>query len=223
MSAAKPFTFGRLDKDNTVLLVVDHQIGLFQMVRDYQPDEYKNNILAHAALGKVFGLPTILTTSAENGPNGPLPREIIEMHPNAPLIKRNGEVNAWDNADFREAVKATGKKQVVMAGIVTDVCTTFLALSLISEGYTVYANAEASGAYSRRIADDANARMRAAGVQVVSMFAVACDLMRDWRNTPGALEMLPFFDRYLAGYGMLARGHHAAIEKGEVLPGEPDP
>jgi len=57
----------RLDKSNAVLLVVDHQIGLFQVVRDYQPDEYKNNILAHAALGKVFGIPTILTTSAEHG------------------------------------------------------------------------------------------------------------------------------------------------------------
>ena len=56
------------------------------------------------------------------GPNGPLPHEILEMHPGAPLIKRQGEVNAWDNADFRAAVKATGKKQVILAGIVTDVC-----------------------------------------------------------------------------------------------------
>ena len=57
------------------------------------------------------------------GPNGPLPKEIVEMHPNAPLIKRNGEVNAWDNKDFRAAVRATGKKQVILAGIVTDVRT----------------------------------------------------------------------------------------------------
>ena len=55
------------------------------------------------------------------GPNGPLPREIIELHPNAPHIKRNGEVNAWDNEEFRKAVKATGKKQIIIAGITTDV------------------------------------------------------------------------------------------------------
>ena len=55
------------------------------------------------------------------GPNGPLPKEIIDMHPKAPFIKRNGEVDAWDNADFKAAVKATGKKQVIMAGITTDV------------------------------------------------------------------------------------------------------
>ena len=55
------------------------------------------------------------------GPNGPLPREITAMHPNAPYIKRNGEVNAWDNEDFRNAVLATGKTQIIIAGITTDV------------------------------------------------------------------------------------------------------
>jgi len=134
------FKYERLDKNNAVLLVVDHQIGLFQMVRDYQPEQFRNSIFAHAAIGKVFNLPTILTTSAETGtsshfshnlnvldantttgPNGPLPKEIIAMHPNAPLIKRNGEVDAWDNQEFRDAVKATGKKQVIIGGITTDV------------------------------------------------------------------------------------------------------
>jgi hypothetical protein len=61
------FTFDRLNKSDAMLLVVDHQMGLFQLVRDYSPDEYKNNILAHAAIGKVFDLPTILTSSAEHG------------------------------------------------------------------------------------------------------------------------------------------------------------
>ena len=76
-----------------------------------------------------------------------------------------------------------------------QVCTAFLALSLIEEGYTVYANADASGALSERISSDANDRMRAAGVHVLSSFAVVCDLMRDWRNTPGSLELLPYFDK----------------------------
>ncbi|KIM37587.1 hypothetical protein M413DRAFT_421707 [Hebeloma cylindrosporum] len=219
-STGAKIKFERINKDDAMLLVVDHQVGLFQLVRDYQPEEFRNNILAHAALGKVFDLPTVLTSSAETGPNGPLPKEIVAMHPNAPLIKRNGEVNAWDNKDFRAAVRATGKKQVIMAGIVTDVCTAFLALSLIEEGYTVYANADASGCQSQRIADDANDRMRAAGVYVLSGFAVVADLMRDWRNTPGAAELLPYFDKYLPGYGYLARGHAAAVDRGTILPGE---
>jgi hypothetical protein len=67
-------------------------------------------------------------------------------------------------------------------------------LSLIEEGYTVWANVDASGTFNKRTADDANDRMRAAGVNVVSMFAITTDLMRDWRNTPGAPQLLPFYD-----------------------------
>ncbi|KAJ7088979.1 Isochorismatase hydrolase [Mycena epipterygia] len=214
------YEFVRINKNDSMLLVVDHQIGLFQLVRDFTAEEYRNNILAHAAAGKVFNLPTILTTSAETGPNGPLPKEIIEMHPNAPYIKRQDEVDAWDNADFRAAVKATGKSQVIMAGITTDVCTTFLALSLLQEGYTVFANADASGTFNPQVAANANARMRAAGVNVVSQFAVINDLMRDWRDTPGSLQILPYFDTYAAQYSYLARGHAAAVLNGTILPGE---
>ena len=74
-------------------------------------------------------------------------------------------------------------------------CTAFLALSLRDAGYTVFANSDASGTFDIKTAQDANDRMRAAGVQVLSMFAVSLELMRDWRHTPGAPEMLPFFDR----------------------------
>jgi nicotinamidase-related amidase len=117
------------------------------------------------------------------------------MHPNAPLIKRNGEVNAWDNADFRKAVEATGKKQLIIAGITTDVCIEFLALSLLEAGYTVYVNSEASGTFSERVAREALDRVRAAGAQVMSGFGITTDLMRDWRHSPGAAELMPYFDR----------------------------
>ncbi|MCJ1367413.1 hypothetical protein MMC16_006546 [Acarospora aff. strigata] len=212
--------FERLNKNDTVLLIVDLQVGLTNIVRDYAPTEFVSNMLAHASLGKLFGMPTILTTSAEQGPNGPLPKEITEMYPDAPYIRRQGEVDAWDNADFRAAVQATGKKQVIMAGITTDVCTTFLALSLRAEGYSVWANTEASGTTSERIASDANSRMAGAGVQLVSLFAIAMDLMRDWRNTRGAAELLPWLDRYYPVYGYVARAHGAATLNGTIQPGQ---
>ncbi|HBR91344.1 MAG TPA: hydrolase, partial [Acinetobacter nosocomialis] len=102
--------YARLDKDNAAVLLVDHQAGLLSLVRDIDPDKFKNNILALADAAKYFNLPTILTTSFENGPNGPLVPELKELFPDAPFIPRPGQINAWDNEDFVKAVKATGKK-----------------------------------------------------------------------------------------------------------------
>lgn len=84
-------------------------------------------MIAHASIGKLFDLPVVLSTSAENGPNGPLPKAILDMYPDAPLVKRQGEVDAWDNPEFRKAIEDTGKKQIIMAGITTDVCKSSLA------------------------------------------------------------------------------------------------
>ncbi|KUJ14177.1 Isochorismatase hydrolase [Mollisia scopiformis] len=220
VTSVQGFTFDRLNKSDAALLVVDHQIGLSQLVRDYGVVEFRNSILAHAAIGKLFDLPTILTTSADTGPNGALPKEIIEMHPTAPFIHRQGEVDAWDNPDFKAAVQATGKKQIILAGIVTEVCTSFLALSLIEEGYDVWANTEASGTFDSKLAADANRRMEDAGVHLIGMFGIVMDLMRDWRNTPGALEVLPFLDEYLPQYSLVARAHGYAVDNGTLIPGE---
>lgn len=128
--------------------------------------------------------------------------------------------SAWDNAEFQAAIKASGKKQIIVAGITTDVCTAFLALSLRAEGYSVFANVEASGTYTELVRDTANSRMEKAGVQLVSLFSIVCDLMRDWRSTPGAKEVLPFLDTYLPVYGMLARHHAAALDNGTYIPSE---
>ncbi|KAJ5661144.1 uncharacterized protein N7484_000516 [Penicillium longicatenatum] len=208
--------WNRLDKDNAALLVIDHEVGLSMLVRDYSTNDFRNNILAHAALGNVFNLPTVLTTSSDSGPNGLMLKEIMDMHPNATLVRRQGEVNAWDNKDFRAAVKALGKKQLIIGGIVTEVCTSFLALSLIDEGYEVYANTDASGTFDTRLAADANRRMEKAGVTLMGLFAIACDLMRDWRHTPGLTELLPFLDKYQFAYGLVARHHAGSIVNGTL-------
>ncbi len=142
------FKYNRLDKDNAAVLLVDHQTGLLSLVRDQDPDKFKNSVLALADLAKYFNLPTILTTSFEDGPNGPLVPELKETFPDAPFIARPGQINAWDNEEFVKAVKATGKKQLIIAGVVTEVCVAFPALSALEEGYEVFVITDASGTFN---------------------------------------------------------------------------
>ncbi|MBP9642389.1 MAG: hydrolase [Budvicia sp.] len=176
------FTYNRLNKDDVAVLFVDHQAGLLSLVRDFTPDEFKNNVLALADIAKFFNLPTILTTSFENGPNGPLVPELKEIFPDAPYFARPGQINAWDNADFVKAVKATGKKQLLIAGVVTEVCVAFPALSALEEGFEVFVVTDASGTFNPITRDAAWDRMSQAGAQLMSWFGVGCELHRDWRN-----------------------------------------
>ncbi|MEL6331509.1 MAG: isochorismate family cysteine hydrolase YcaC [Cyanobacteria bacterium J06626_26] len=176
------YNYNRLNKDDAAVLMVDHQAGLVSLVQDYPPNEFKNNILALANVAKFFNLPTILTTSMEEGPNGPLVSELKEAFPDAPYIARPGQINAWDNEEFVAAVKATGKKQLIVAGVVTDVCVAFVALSAIEAGFDVFVVTDASGTFDEGVRAAAWDRMSAAGVQLINWFAVACELHRDWRN-----------------------------------------
>lgn len=176
------FTYNRLNKDDVAVLFVDHQAGLLSLVRDFTPDEFKNNVLALADIAKFFNLPTILTTSFEDGPNGPLVPELKQMFPDAPYFARPGQINAWDNADFVKAVKASGKKQLLIAGVVTEVCVAFPALSALEEGFEVFVVTDASGTFNPITRDAAWDRMSQAGAQLMSWFGVGCELHRDWRN-----------------------------------------
>lgn len=180
----------KLDKNNAAVLLVDHQAGLLSLVRDIEPERFNNNVLALADAAKYFGLPTILTTSFEDGPNGPLIPELKALFPDAPYIARPGQINAWDNPDFVNAVKATGKKQLLIAGVVTEVCVAFPALSALEEGYEVFVVTDASGTFNQIARDSAWSRMSAAGAQLINWFGVACELHRDWRNDVEGLGTL---------------------------------
>ena len=98
------YRYHRLDKNDVAVLLVDHQSGLVNLVHDFSPDDFKNNVLALADTAAYFKLPTILTTSFESGPNGPLFPELKALFPDAPYIARPGNINAWDNEEFVEAV-----------------------------------------------------------------------------------------------------------------------
>lgn len=205
----KPYV--RLNKEDAAVLLVDHQTGLLSLVRDIDPDKFKNNVLALAAAAKYFNLPTILTTSFEDGPNGPLVPELKQLFPDAPYIARPGQINAWDNEDFVKAVKATGKKQLIIAGVVTEVCVAFPALSALEEDFDVFVITDASGTFNPLTRDSAWDRMSSAGAQLMTWFGAACELHRDWRNDIEGLGTL--FANHIPDYRNLINSYNQNISQ----------
>ncbi len=206
---SKPYV--RLDKNDAAVLLVDHQAGLLSLVRDIGPDKFKNNVLALADMAKYFKLPTILTTSFENGPNGPLMPELKAMFPEAPYIARPGNINAWDNEEFVNAVKATGKKQLIIAGVVTEVCVAFPVLSALEAGFEVFVITDASGTFDDITRQAAWDRMSRAGAQLMSWFGAAGELHRDWRNDVEGLGAL--FAAHIPDYRNLMTSFNAQNAK----------
>ena len=210
------FKYRRLDKNNAAVLLVDHQSGLTNSSQDFSPDDFKNNVLALADVAKYFKLPTILTTSFEDGPNGPLVPELKAQFPEAPYIARPGNINAWDNEDFVKAVKATGKKQLIIAGVVTEVCVAF-------PGALGHRRGLRGLRRHRRLRhvqqDDARRGLvahAAAGCQLMSWFGVACELHRDWRNDIEGLGTL--FSNHLPAYRCLITSSPVRKNAGPAVP-----
>ena len=195
---------GLLDPTDTVLLLLDHQAGLFQVVKDISVAELRANTIMLAKLATLMKLPVITTASEPNGPNGPLMPEIHESAPHAVFVPRKGEVNAWDNQLFVKTVRDTGKKTLIMAGVWTSVCVMFPALDAKAAGFKVYAVMDASGDPSEMASRTTLARFIQAGVVPTTANAVLCEIHRTW-NRPEAAELAKL-------YSMVAPNYQAVME-----------
>ena len=177
-----------MNVDDTALLLLDHQAGLFQTVKDITVAELRANVMALSRIATLLKLPVIKTASVPDGPNGPVMPEIAELAPHAVYVPRHGEVNAWDNDLFVKAVRDTGKKTLIMAGVWTSVCVMFPALDAKAAGFNVYAVVDASGDPSEMASRTTLARFAQAGIVPTSTNAVICELHRTW-NRPEAEEI----------------------------------
>lgn len=204
-------TMERWTPDNTVFAFIDHQTGLMNLVDDTPTVEYKNYVIGLAKLAKIHDIPSVLTTSAADGPHGPKLPEVVELLPDAPMISRPGQINAWSNEDFVRAIEATGRKKIVMSGITTDVCVAFAALSALDAGYEVYVVSDASGSMSEQTQLTSLMRMQEAGAIIGTWFALSCEMLWDWRNPAGA-DSAQLFVEHFPAYAEIYYSHAAAQE-----------
>jgi nicotinamidase-related amidase len=202
-----------MNTDDVALLLLDHQTGLFQTVKDITVAELRANVMALVRIVTLLKLPIITTASVPEGPNGPVMPEIAKLAPQAVYVPRLGEVNAWDNDLFVKTVRDTGKKTLIMAGVWTSVCVMFPALDAKAAGFNVYAVVDASGDPSEMASRTTLARFVQAGIVPTSTNAVICELHRTWRR-PEAEEIADIYTVATPNYRAVMESYHNAKNVG---------
>lgn len=200
-----------IDPDNAVMLLIDHQSGLFQTIGDMPFTTVRAHATALAKMATLAKMPVITTASVPQGPNGPLIPEIHQAAPHAKYVARKGEINAWDNPDFVAAVKATGRKQLIIAGTITSVCMAFPAIAAAADGYQVFAVIDASGTYSKMAEEITLARVVQAGVVPMDTAAVASEIQKTW-NRADAQEWAAIYTNIFPNYQLLIESYIKAQE-----------
>lgn len=196
---------------NSIMLFVDHQIGLMASVRDFQQASgYKSNVVSLAKMAKALDIPVLLTTSNAQWQNGDILPELKELFPGQPIYRRTGIINAYEDPTFRKAIEElvakTGRKHIIISGVTLGTCVTFPTLAMLNDGYTVHPVVDASGAWSKYEADAAMQRMTAAGAQLNTVFALGAELQADWKR-PSGMKMLDPFINGLPEYGWVLQNY----------------
>ncbi|MEH1881219.1 isochorismatase family protein [Nostoc sp.] len=179
--------FSDFTQENSAMLLIDHQVGTMKLIKNLPLTEVEKNTLALAKVAKVLKIPVVLTSSQEDRFQGKLMTTLAELLPEAyeVRVKRAGIVNAWDDKNFVQAVKDTNRTNLIMAGITTDVCLVFPAISAVREGYNVQAVMDASGSPFHLSEDLARQRMHDAGVVLTATITMIAELVKDWSRTEG--------------------------------------
>lgn len=199
-----------IDPADAVMLLIDHQSGLFQLVKDIDMLTLRHNVTALAKVSRLARIPTFTTASVPDGPNGPLIPEIHQSNPDAVYIPRTGQINAWDNPKWVEAIQKTGRKTLLVAGTLTSVCMAFPTLSALTAGYKVFTVIDASGNWHPMATEITLARVVQAGAMPIDTYAVLAELMSTW-NRPDAMEFAQvMIDHIVPNYRLLGESYDKA-------------
>jgi len=194
---------GLLTADNCAVVFIDHQPQMvFGVASGIDRQLLINNVLMLARGAKLYGVPTILTTVESAGFSGQMWPQLLDVFPEQQPIERTG-MNSWDTPAFRDTIKATGKKNVILSGLWTEVCNTTFALSAMLEGdYEIYMVADASGGTSKDAHDFAMQRMVQAGVVPVTWQQVLLEWQRDWAHRDSYDAVMKIVTEHSGAYGM---------------------
>jgi nicotinamidase-related amidase len=189
-----------LTPEESVLVLVDHQGFQFANMHSHEPQLVVGNVAALAKTAKVFGVPTIFTTVLEER-GGYIIKAIQDVFPEQKPINRSF-INAWQDSRLVDAVKKTGRRKLVIAGLWTEVCVAMPALQAQGENYDVYVVTDASGGVSAEAHAMSVQRMIQAGIKPITWLAVLCEWQRDWARQETIGELARILTEHGGGSGV---------------------
>jgi len=182
-----------LTPQNAAVLIIDYQPVQVSSIASRDKRQLVANITALARIAKLYGLPVVLATvNVATGRNQPTIHQITEVLGDVPIIDRTS-INAWEDQDFVAAVKATGRKKLIMAALWTEVCLVHPALDALADGFEVYSVVDACGGTSLEAHNAGLERLAQAGARPTSWVQLICELQRDWNReatVPGFGDIL---------------------------------
>lgn len=191
-----------LTPQNSQLIVIDHQPQMAFGVQSIDRQTLKNNVVGLAKAAKVFGIPTTITTVETESFSGNTYPELLDVFPGQQILERTS-MNSWDDQKVRDALKANGRKKVIVAGLWTEVCNTTFALCAMLEGdYEIYMVSDASGGTTKEAHDMAMLRMVQAGAVPVTWQQVLLEWQRDWAHRDTYNDVMKIVTEHSGAYGM---------------------
>jgi nicotinamidase-related amidase len=190
-----------LDPAQSVLVVIDHEPQMYFGVESTQRGAIANNVVGLAKAAQLFGVPCVLTTVEAQTFSGPMYAELQAVFPQVTPIDRTN-INAWEDANLKNAVAGTGRKKAIIAGLWTEACVLFPALCMLREGYDVFVVADACGGASKAAHDMAILRMTQAGVHPVTWMQVMLEWQRDWNNNETYDGVMAIVKAHGGAYGL---------------------
>jgi nicotinamidase-related amidase len=174
------------------VVLIDHQVGTMQLIKNITSDASVRNAVILGKSALAFSIPIVMTSSMEDHMQGPLHSSLQHALPDAyaARVKRMGIVNAWDDPNFRKAVEDTGRRQLIMAAVTTDICLVFPAISAVEAGFEVQAVLDASGSSFEIGEETSRRRMERAGVWLTSTNTMVAELVQNWA-TPEGMKLVP--------------------------------
>jgi nicotinamidase-related amidase len=191
---------GLLTRDNCAVVFVDYQPQMTFGVNGVERQQLVNNVLLLAKGAKLFGVPSVLTTVETKSFSGYMWPQLLDVYPDQEPIERSS-MNSWDSEAFRTAIKATGKKNIIIAGLWTEVCVAWPTLNMIDEGYNVFVVEDASAGTSPVAHRAAMDRMIQAGAIPVTTIQTVLEFQRDWADKTHYDELLKLFSEHGGAYG----------------------